>query len=220
MINLNCNEEIIEFMHKYLDGDLTKQEETNLRRHLEECEACQKHFHELKRTITLIQSAEHISAPADFTTNVMKKLPTEKKHVRYKRWFRAHPIITSAAIFFIFMFSGIFSAWNQESELVVSKQENLIIQGDTVIVPEGVTVSGDLLVKNGNLRIDGTVDGNVTLINSELVDDSIEGSGLMASAGEVNGELKEVDRIFEWIWFHLKDMVESIFSLGLVSNMH
>lgn len=220
MINLNCNKETIELMHKYLDGDLTKQEEKKLRGHLEGCEDCQKHFHELKRTITLVQSTENISAPADFTANVMENLPSEKKYLRYKRWFKAHPIVTSAAIFFIFMFSGIFSAWNQQSELVVSKQENLVIQGDTVIVPEGVTVSGDLLVKNGNLKIDGTVDGNVTLINSELIDDSIEGSGLMASAGEVNGELKEVDRIFEWIWFHLKDMVESIFSLGLVSNTH
>ncbi|MGP4109193.1 zf-HC2 domain-containing protein [Virgibacillus sp. L01] len=217
---MNCNKDTIELMHKYLDGDLTKQEETKLRGHLEGCEDCQKHFHELKRTITLVQSTENISAPADFTAKVMEKLPTEKKRVRYKRWFKAHPIVTSAAIFFIFMFSGIFSAWNQQSELVVSKQENLVIQGDTVIVPEGVTVSGDLLVKNGILKIDGTVDGNVTLINSELMDDSIEGSGLMASAGEVNGELKEVDRIFEWIWFHLKDTVESIFSLGLVSNMH
>lgn len=215
---MNCNKDTIELMHKYLDGDLTKQEETKLRGHLEGCEDCQKHFHELKRTITLVQSTESISAPADFTAKVMENLPTEKKRVRYKRWFKAHPIVTSAAIFFIFMFSGIFSAWNQQTELVVSKQENLVIQGDTVIVPEGVTVSGDLLVKNGNLKIDGTVDGNVTLINSELIDDSIEGSGLMASAGEVNGELKEVDRIFEWIWFHLKDMVESIFSLGLVSN--
>ncbi len=217
---MNCNKDTIELMHKYLDGDLTKQEETKLRGHLEGCEDCQKHFHELKRTITLVQSTENISAPADFTAKVMESLPTEKKRVRYKRWFKAHPIVTSAAIFFIFMFSGIFSAWNQQTELVVSKQENLVIQGDTVIVPEGVTVSGDLLVKNGNLKIDGTVDGNVTLINSELIDDSIEGSGLMASAGEVNGELKEVDRIFEWIWFHLKDMVESIFSLGLVSNVH
>ncbi|WP_164670737.1 zf-HC2 domain-containing protein [Virgibacillus doumboii] len=213
---MNCENEAIELMHKYLDSDLTKQDETKLRTHLESCEACQKHFHELKRTITLIQSTEQISAPAGFTENVMKSLPAERKRVRYLRWFKAHPALTSAAIFFIFMFSGIFSAWNQEGELVVSKQENLVIKGDTVIVPDGVTVSGDLTVKNGNLKIEGNVDGNVTLINSELVDDSLEGSGHMASVGEVNGELKQVDQIFEWIWFHLKDLFQSIFSLGVV----
>lgn len=207
-------------MHKYLDGDLTKREEANLRVHLEDCDACQRHFHEIKRTITLIQSTEHTSVPADFTANVMKNLPTEKKRVKYMRWFKAHPVFVSAAVFFIFMFSGIFSAWNQDSELVVSKQDNLIIKGDTVIVPEGVTVSGDLIVKNGKLRIDGTVNGNVTLINGQLVDDSIEGSGLMASVGGVNGEFNQVDQLFEWIWFHLKDTVQSIFSLGQIVVTH
>ncbi|WP_077324155.1 zf-HC2 domain-containing protein [Virgibacillus siamensis] len=210
---MNCSNEAIELMHKYLDNDILQEEEDKLRHHLENCEQCQKHFHELKRAITLVQSTERITAPSDFTEGVMENLPVERKRVRYKRWFKTHPILTSAAIFFIFMFSGIFSAWNQDSALVVSKQENLVVQGDTVIVPEGVTVSGDLLVKNGDLRIEGTVDGNVTIINGELIDKQIEGTGLMASVGEVNGELKQVDQIFEWIWYHTKDMVESVFSM-------
>lgn len=212
---MNCETEAKELMHKYLDGDLTKLGEANLRTHLVGCEVCQDHFHELKRTITLIQSTEQITAPADFSVNVMNDLPTEEKRVRYLRWFKAHPALTSAAIFFIFMFSAIFSAWNQDSELSVSKQEDLIIKGDTVIVPEDVTVSGDLTVKNGNLKIEGNVDGNVTLINSKLVEETLNGSGHMASVGEVNGELKQVDQVFEWIWFHLKELVDSVFSLGV-----
>ncbi|MGY0693971.1 anti-sigma-W factor RsiW [Virgibacillus sp. FSP13] len=211
---MECNHKAIELMHKYLDGDLTKSEEESLRGHLENCESCQQHFHELKRTITWIQSAEQVEAPPNFTKNVMEKLPKEKKRVSYSRWFKAHPVITAAAIFFIFMFSGVFSAWNQDNQLVVSKQENLVIEGDTVIVPEGVTVSGDLVVKNGDLKIDGTVDGNVTLINGKLLDSTINGEGLMASVGEVNGEFQQVDQVFEWIWYHLKNIVESIFSLG------
>lgn len=203
-------------MHKYLDNDLTKTEESSLRKHLEVCVKCQKHFHELKRTIAWVQSAEKIAAPEDFTKSVMNKLPKEKRRVSYTRWFKAHPIITAAAIFFIFMFSSVLSAWNQGSELVVSKQENLIIKGDTVIVPEGVTVSGDLLVKNGNLRIDGTIDGNVTLIHGNLIDESIDGEGLMASVGGVNGEFEEVDQLFEWLWYHLQEIFKSIFSLGQV----
>ncbi|MFD1360939.1 zf-HC2 domain-containing protein [Lentibacillus salinarum] len=211
---MDCSTEAIQLMHQYLDGDLVKQEEDKLRVHLEECEACQKHFHELKRTITLVQSTGQIAAPDDFADHVMKRLPAEKKSVKSMRWFKAHPILTSAAIFFVFIFSGLVSAWHQSDELVVSKQENLEIHGDTVIVPEGVTVSGDLVVKNGNLRIDGTVDGDVQLVNGELIgDDKAEGSELMASAGEVNGELHEVDRVFEWLWFHLKDLAGNIFLL-------
>ncbi|HLS09589.1 zf-HC2 domain-containing protein [Lentibacillus sp.] len=215
---MNCSNEAVELMHKYLDHDLTKEEEQKLRIHLEDCEACQKHFHELERTIKLIQNTEQIKAPADFKDNVMQNLPAEKKSVKYTRWFKAHPVLTAAAIFFIFMFSGMFSTWDQNGELVVSKQENLEIRGDTVIVPEGVTVDGDLVVKNGNLRIDGTVDGDVRLINGELIEeeDTIEGSGLMASAGEVNGDLQQVDQMFEWLWLHLKDLFKNIFSLGYI----
>lgn len=214
---MNCSKEAIPLMHKYLDGNLLKREEDKLRVHLEACETCQKHFHELNRTITLVQSAGQINAPDDFTANVMQKLPAEKKSIKYTRWFKTHPVLTSAAIFVIFMFSGIVSTWNQDNELVVSKQENLEIRGDTVIVPEGVTVSGDLVVKNGDLRIDGTVDGDVRLVNGELIDeDTIEETELMASAGDVNGELQHVDKMFEWLWFHLKDLAENIFLLGYI----
>lgn len=208
---MNCDKEAVELMHNYLDGDLTKENETALRLHLEECEKCQQHFHELKRTLTLIRSTEHVSAPTNFTANVMNNLPAEKKSVKYKRWFRAHPMLTAAAIFFVFMMSGIFSAWNQGSELVVSKQDNLVIKGDTVIVPEDVTVEGDLIVKNGNLVVRGTIDGNVTLVNGKLIEEPIQGEGLMASVGEVNGELEHIDQIFEWMWFHIKSFIKNIF---------
>lgn len=211
---MGCSHEAIELMHKYLDDNLTQAEETGLRGYLEDCESCQQHFHELKRTITRIQSVEPIEAPAHFTNSVMEKLPKERKRVGYRRWFKAHPIITAAAIFLIFLFSGVFSAWNHDNQLVVSKQENLIIEGDTVIVPAGVTVSGDLVVKNGDLIIDGTVDGNVTLINGKLANSFINGEGMMASIGDVNGDFKQVDQLFEWIWYQLKNIFDSIFSFG------
>lgn len=214
VIHLNCKKESAELMHKYLDGDLTKEEETRLRTHLEDCSLCQKHFHELKRTISLIKSVEQPELPADFTNNIMKKLPQERKRMKYIRWFKMHPVLTAAAIFLIFMVSGVFSAWQQDNKLTVSKQEDLIIKGDMVIVPSGVTVDGDLVVKNGNLKIEGTVDGNVTLINGKLIEDTIDGEGLMASVGEVNGEFKNVDQIFEWILFHLQNLFKSVFSFG------
>lgn len=212
---MNCKKDAVKLMHHYLDGDITKEDETKLRHHLEDCCDCQNHFHELKRTTTLIQSAESISAPSHFTESVMQQLPTEKKHVRYIRCFKMHPVLTAAAIFFIFMFGGVFSAWNQDTKLTVSKQENLIIEGDTVIVPEDVVVDGDLVVKNGNLKIEGTVEGDVTLINGKLIrenDGNFDEEGLMASVGEVNGEFETVDRIFEWIWFQTKSLFKGIFS--------
>lgn len=214
MKHLECNKESVELMHKYLDGDLYKKEEEQLRAHLETCEACQHHFHELKRTITLIKSAEHFTAPMDFTQKVMDRLPTEKKRVTYMRWFKMHPVLTAAAIFFVLMMTGMFASWSEDGQLVVSKQEELVIQGDTVIVPEGVTVPGDVLVKNGKLLIKGTIDGNVTLVNGKLISDdgSLNGEGLMASAGGVNGELETVDQMFEWMWYQLKSFFRGVFS--------
>ncbi|WP_026908805.1 zf-HC2 domain-containing protein [Paucisalibacillus globulus] len=211
---MDCNKEALELMHKHLDGDITREEESQLRNHLEVCVECQKHLHELKRTITLIQSAEKLNAPDNFAENLMQQLPVEKKHVKYLRWFKVHPILTAAAIFFIFMFTGLLSAFEQDSQLMVSNPENLIIEDNIVIVPEGVTVEGDLVVQNGNLKIDGNVDGNVTLINGKLVEEQgIDGSGLMADVGGVNGELKEVDRVFEWVWYNIQNLFKGIFSI-------
>ncbi|MUK89325.1 anti-sigma factor [Ornithinibacillus sp. L9] len=213
---MKCDKDVVNLMHGYLDDDLTKEDETKLRNHLEDCEACQKHFHELKRSITLLKSVEQVKAPENFTKQVMQNLPTEKKHKKYVRWFKMHPVVTAAAIFFVLMFSGLFTAWEQDSQLTVSKQEDIIIKGDTVIVPEGVTVEGDLVVKNGNLKIEGTVEGDVTLINGKLLkkEESMNGDVLLASAGDINGEFKQVNQIFDWILYHLNNFFKSIFSLG------
>lgn len=70
------------------------------------------------------------------------------------------------------------------------------MENDTVIVPEGEVVEGDLVVKNGDLRIEGQVDGNVTIIN---------GDKYMASAGNVTGDIDEIDEVFEWIWYKMKE---------------
>lgn len=214
---MNCNEKYIRRMHDYLDGDISKEEESELKRHLEDCEECQKHFHELNRTITFIRSAENMEAPADFTDKVMNSLPTEKKTVKYKRWFKRHPILVAAAIFFILMIGSLTTSMNQGTDqLVVSTQEELVVEGDTVIVPAGVTVPGDVYVKNGDLLLLGTVDGNVTLFNGKLLDgdSQLDGEGLMASAGGVNGELETVDQTFEWVWYHVKSFFKGIFSFN------
>ncbi|QDP38928.1 anti-sigma factor family protein [Radiobacillus deserti] len=200
---MECNKEAIKLMHKYLDRELSQKEEQELRAHLQTCEKCQHHFHDLKRTVTLLESTSTIQAPSNFTAKVMDNLPKEKKRVSYMRWFRAHPVITAAAIFFILMFSSAFSMWDADGQVFVSNKENLIIQDGTVIVPEGVTVDGDLKVKNLDIDIQGKVNGNVTVIN---------GDHLMASAGQVTGEIKQINQVFEWMWYHIKDFAESVFS--------
>ncbi len=204
---MECNQKFIEYMHDYLDDDLTSEQEMELRSHLKLCSDCQMHFHELKKSIALVQSPSHLVAPFDFTKNVMKRLPQEKKVVQVKRWLKIHPLFTAAAVFVILMLGSIASIWSDDQELTVSKQANIRIEDNIVIVPSGVIVEGDLIVRNGDLNIEGEVRGDVTVIN---------GKNFLASAGNVTGDIYEINQIFDWIWYNIKTSLKE--TLTLLNN--
>lgn len=213
---MQCESEMTKLIHSYLDGDLSKEDELTLRNHLEVCQKCQNHFHELSRTITLIKSTEQIESPRNFPEKIMEKLPTEKWYFKYMRFFRRHPLLTAITVLFLLFTTTILSVWNEDSELVVSKQKDLVIEGDTVIVPHEVTIEGDLFVKNGDLKINGSVEGDVTLINGKLIlqdDNAIEDERLVAS---VTGELNHIEQLVEWLWYHIKNFFESLLALGTI----
>jgi anti-sigma factor RsiW len=201
---VKCPDEIIEFMHAYLDEDIKKEDEEILREHLRSCKDCQIHFHELKKTVALVQSTSRIAAPDDFTRKVMESLPKEKKKIGAERWLKNHPFLTAASLFLVLMAGAMFGTYNQDQHFSVSKQPNLVVENETVIVPEGETVKGDIVVQNGDIRIEGDVEGNVTVIN---------GHKYLASAGNVTGEIEEIDQIFEWLWFKLKNTGKAIFQI-------
>lgn len=77
----------------------------------------------------------------------------------------------------------------------MSKQPNLVVHNHTVTVPEGETVKGDVTVKNGKLIIKGKIDGDVTVVNGEKY---------MASAGQVTGQIEEINQLFDWTWYKMK----------------
>lgn len=197
---MKCQEEMVLFMHEYLDEYISPEDEKVLKKHLIECKSCQLLFQELEKTNTLLQSSAVIHAPNDFTAKVMEQLPKQKKKINLQRWFTLHPVLTAASLFLILMMGSIVTSWSSGKELSVSKQSNLIVQKDTVIVPEDEIIKGDVVVKNGNLKIEGKVEGNVTVINGSIIDPD----HLLASAGNVTGNIEEVDQIFEWMWFHIK----------------
>ena len=94
-----------------------------------------------------MQSTSHIEAPSDFTAKVMAGLPKEKKRVSIQRWIKAHPLMVAAALFVILMGGSLFTSWNTDHNFSVSKQPNLVVENDTVTVPKGETVKGDVTVK-------------------------------------------------------------------------
>lgn len=199
---MKCSQTYVELMHKFLDQEIATEEEKQLRKHLQECTSCHSHFQELKKAIALVQSTTHIQAPLNFTANVMARLPKEKTTVTYGRWFKDHPMLVAAAVFVILMTGSVFSTWSSNNQLSVSKQSNLQVQGHTVIVPEGEVVEGDVIVRNGDLKIEGEVQGDVVVIN---------GDKYLASAGNVTGNIEEIDQFYGWMWYNIKDFFNNLF---------
>ncbi|MFN2746335.1 MULTISPECIES: anti-sigma-W factor RsiW [unclassified Bacillus (in: firmicutes)] len=202
---MSCPEHIVQLMHKYLDGDILPEDETRLKEHLQSCERCKKHLREMEKSIALVQSTSHLTAPANFTANVLANLPKEKRTVSINRWLKAHPFIVAAALFVILMGGSFFSSWQNDHDFSVSSQPNLVVKNNTVIVPEGEVVKGDVTVKNGKLIIKGKIDGDVTIVNGEKY---------TASAGQVTGQIHEVNKVFDWIWYKIKSTGKAVFGGG------
>ncbi|MGM0807275.1 MAG: anti-sigma factor family protein [Bacillota bacterium] len=191
-----------ELMNKVLDGDATKEEEQNFHNHLKGCETCREEFELLTVTLKELQLQSHIKAPEGFTEAVMAKLPKEKQQVKWMRWMKSHPALTAAAIFMFFMAASVFTSYNQQDLAVVKGEGNLQIKKNerVVVVPAGETIKGDLVVENADVRIEGKVEGDVTVI---------KGDQYLASAGEVTGHSQEIGQVVEWVWYKLKSLVST-----------
>jgi anti-sigma factor RsiW len=192
-----------ELMNKVLDGEATKEEERVFHAHLEECESCKEEYELLLETLKELQLQNHnIKAPEGFTQAVMAKLPKEKQQMKWKRWMQRHPALTAAAIFMFFMAASIFTNYNQQDLAVVKGEGNLQIKKAerVVVVPAGETIKGDLVVENADVRIEGRVEGDVTVI---------KGNQYLASAGEVTGHSQEIGQVVEWVWYKLKSLVST-----------
>ncbi|OOE08987.1 zf-HC2 domain-containing protein [Fictibacillus arsenicus] len=192
-----------ELMNRVLDGEATKEEERVFHAHLEECESCKEEYEMLLETLKELQLQNHnIKAPEGFTRAVMAKLPKEKQQIKWKRWMQRHPALTAAAIFMFFMAVSVFTSYNQQDLAVVKGEGNLQIKKAerVVVVPAGETIKGDLVVENADVRIEGRVEGDVTVI---------KGNQYLASAGEVTGHSQEIGQVVEWVWYKLKSLVST-----------
>ncbi|MFC0560797.1 anti-sigma factor family protein [Halalkalibacter alkalisediminis] len=204
---MKCKQYYEELIQNVLDGEATEEEKKILDHHIKECEPCRQHLHELKKVIAFVQSSSHIEAPLGFTESVMAKLPERKPVSKWKQWTRKHPVLVSAAVFLLLMITSISSLWNSgEEQVVVSGSGHVQIDQESgrVIVPEGEVIKGDIVVRNGELQVDGEIQGNVLLVNSEAY---------YASVGQVTGEISEVNQALDWVWYHLKSFGKEVISI-------
>jgi len=194
-------------MHDYLDGDLPTEQARELKSHLDACPECRAAFRSLEETEMMLFAANRKMDTAtvsdDVTDRIMSFLPQPKKHSPAWNWVRRHPALTAAAAFILIMLGTSIGFWNADTQLVVkgSDLNRVQVEGNTVIVPEGTVVTGDLTVERGELKIYGEVEGNVTVI---------DGSAYQASTAHVAGQVKDIDQAFDWVWYKLGNIFSEV----------
>lgn len=196
MAEMNCKN-AANWMHDYLDGDLDRDHTANLRDHLNTCQACSVRFDELSRTESLCRTYPAAQIPVGLDSRILGSLPKTRKQTIWTGWVRRHPALSAAALFLVVMLSSFVAMWNQDQQLSVAGPDldQLVIEGSTVIVPEGTEVSGDLTITNGSAKVLGNVRGNLTVI---------DGSVTLASTAHIAGHVQEVDRAIDWAWYKLR----------------
>ncbi|WP_150273227.1 zf-HC2 domain-containing protein [Paenibacillus tepidiphilus] len=195
----------VSMMHDYLDDDLPELQQRELKEHLLSCPDCRAKFKELEQTDILMFSLMHHNPVTsdDLVGRIMSALPATKKERAFVTWIKRHPALTAASVFILVMLMSSVTFWNQDKQLVVrgTNLDQVVIQGDTVIVPTGTTVAGDLTVENGKTQVYGEVNGNVTVI---------DGSLYQASTAHISGQAKKIDQALSWIWYKVTNMFSEV----------
>lgn len=195
-------------MHDFLDDDLSHEQAVQLKEHLQTCPACDALYRELEQTeMMMFATIKHTSIKTDdeLVDRIMHQIPRQYSKQAFPKWVKRHPALTAAALFLVVMLFSAVSMWDNDQELIVktaeSNQNQLIIEGNTVTVPEGSKVAGNLTIENGNAQIFGEVQGNLTVI---------DGSYYQASTAHIAGEIKSIDQALDWIWYRISNVFTDV----------
>lgn len=195
----------VSMMHDYLDDDLPDQQQRELKEHLLSCPDCRAKFKELEQTDMLMFSLMHQNPVAsdDLVSRIMSSLPKTKKENAFVTWIKRHPALTAASLFLVVMLMSSVTFWSPDRQLVVrgTDLDQVVIKGDTVIVPSGKIITGDLTIENGKAQVYGEVNGNVTVI---------DGSLYQASTAHISGQVKSIDQAVSWLWYKVTNMFSEV----------
>lgn len=199
---MNCRT-VQALVHQYLDGDLDKREELKMREHLSICSDCNQHFLELEKAIALVRSLHHLRTSDDFTEKVLSRLPQEKKRRLFSLWMKRHPVLVAASLFFALMLGSTTFSWygDREEFQILSNPTHLVPKDGFVHVPEGEVIEGDLIVRHGDIRVDGEVRGDVI---------AIDGKVLLSSTAHITGETEEINQLLDWVWYKVKTFITEV----------
>jgi len=105
-----------------------------------------------------------------------------------------------ATFFLLVMSWSLATLWEKDATLAVrgADLEDVVIEGDLVLIPEGAVVDGDLIVENGRLQVEGEIRGNVTVI---------DGSLNLASTARIAGQVTSINEAIDYFWFRIKSFL-------------
>lgn len=197
---MNCKE-AVSWIHDYLDGELDIDTQVKLDAHLRDCMACREHYRQLEATENRIRMLRLVDAP-DMSDRIMAALPAPQKSRSVMNWLKRHPALTASVLFLVVMFSSLATLWNSNEQLTISTSEydKIIVEGNRVIVPAGETINGDLVVENGEIIVEGKVNGNLVVIDGTYT----------ASTANIGGRITIVNRMFDWIWYKIAGLFGTV----------
>ncbi|MFD2673402.1 zf-HC2 domain-containing protein [Marinicrinis sediminis] len=197
--------EAISLMHEYYDGMIEQADLKELRQHVKQCGDCADRFQQYEQTQAYMRAMPKPQPSVDLANRIMDALPQPKKRVSVLNWIKRHPAITAAAVFVAIMLSSLTAFWDQNTELIVkgTHLDQVVIRDQSVIVPAGAIVQGDLTIENGQLQIEDNarIQGNVVVIDGDVY---------AASTAEIGGKLTEVNQAIDWLWYKLGETVSSL----------
>lgn len=152
-------QDVYRLMNRYIDGEITLEEEKVLEFHLGRCKVCQTEFSQLKDMNLMLNTLEPVH---DFTDQVLAKIRAEKQMPKLKRWvpqtFGSWVKVAAVILLCVFLASHLYP--KPAHEVIISKG-----QVKTEVSQEGTQ---KMTVLDGEIRVKG-LEGKLTAINSQIV---------------------------------------------------
>lgn len=198
---MECRE-AVSWIHDYLDDMLSTHDQLKLKQHLQLCADCRKHLRDLELMEEKIRTLKGPKVSEELTDRIMNGLPPPPKRRKLSAWLRRHPGLAAAVLFIAVMFGSLASLWNADQQLMVrtNELEKIEFDGNRVIIPEGQTIHGDLVVENGEIIIDGRLDGNLIVIDGSYT----------ASTANISGKIMVVNQMFDWLWYKIAGLFGTV----------
>jgi hypothetical protein len=190
-------------IHSILDDDAEESLRERFNHHIDSCAICEEYMEGLHITINKVKELDWLEAPDTILTNVMSQI-SELNHGK-RIWLRTSFVKwgSFAAVLLVMVFvGGVY--WGQPDRFSVmtsSRNGNLAISKNAVIVPTGSEYRGDLTISNGDIIVHGKVDGDVTALNGRVI---------LASGADIKGRTQEVHEFWQWVRYYSWKMWNTI----------